>query len=325
VVVEIGLADAYHGVAFGDQGSTDHQFHAVWGLRWFERDGDAQASEDAPRMLFKGVRFQDETQRKRTLEGLRELDLGSVWFKLCREGLIKLARGVADQLHSQDQPQTGIVQRDQTVAWSGQPPSAGTRLTRRRAKGKVFNASGAPLGTYFSRKETLALDQLGRCDPGDELTFDAHSAGPLVGLLPLDLEPQGPGFLRPEWARARLAELLLKAKPMALTFINSVNDSNWGPEGRYLRLKVDTFSIAPQGDLLNLGAAWRFRYYQGPFDPTTEPVSKLGFQRNAPLPSGRPYQPDDLGGAALEFQRTSLEELLRRANTHGLLEALTKE
>lgn len=324
VRVEIGLADIYYGTMPGEMGSTDHYFNVTWALRWFERDGEGGEGEGSGRLLFKGVEFHREQSALRTKTGLRELDLDSAWFNLCRNGIIRIAKLVADRIRPAQVSRRGVVNATHKVTWQGQAPDPNSRLSLRRAMGVIRNKEGKDLGTYFGKEEPITLAKVDRCDPGDEIRVLSGSKGPLVTLLPLDL-PEGPGLLRQEWIQSRLADLLLKALPMELDFHDTLpTGPGESDQTRYLRLRVDTLRVEPQPNAMNLGGTWRLRLYKGTYDSQGEPVFKLGLRREGPVPFGQASMPRDTGSAVLGYQNSALDELIKRT-TPGLKEALSKE
>ena len=327
VRVELGIANAYYGTAPGEQGSLDHSFHVVWALRWFEKSADSEDGEEGGRLLFKGVEFHSERIAVRTKPGLRELDLDSVWFNLCRNGIIRISKLVTERLRPAVTARKGLVQSGGKVAWPGQQaPAPHTRLLWRRAQGVVRNQAGKDLGTYFGKGERIPFQKIDRCDPGDELLFDSVTTGPLVSFLPIDF-PEGPGHLKTDWLRARLATQLLKAMPMELEFLGP-NERAGSKDPLFLKLRIDSLTEEALGDSLKLGGTLRLRLYKGnakgEFDAQLEPLFKLGLGRSGPFPLGLPYQPGNAGEALLTFQNLALDELVKRATT-GLTQALSKE
>ena len=311
-VVEIGLLNAYHGRSAGDNGGTDHTFRAQWGVRWFEWDAERRV------LVFKGAEFLPEQKAVRTKPGLRELDLASVWFNLCRNGIIHAADKVSKRLRPAERLQFGQCQRSGAIRWTGAPPPATARITRRRSGGLVV-ANGVALGSYWGKPQALAPQERKQAQEGDLLQYDPGSCGPLAGLLPVDSgEPPMP--LASPWIQARLATLLGKALNVDLVFgePGSVQCPQW------LRLKVDAATVADQGSTLKLGATWRLRLYRSPFDPAAEPAFKLGLQQSLPVPLEPGLRPVDLGSAAQAFQGIALDELMKRALGQGLAPALSQ-
>ena len=311
-VVEIGLLNAYHGRAAGENGGTDHTFRAQWGVRWFEWDAERKV------LVFKGAEFLPEQKAVRTKPGLRELDLASVWFNLCRNGIIHAAEKVGKRLRPAERLQFGQGQRSGEILWAGAPPPATARITRRRSAGRV-EADGVFLGNYWGKPQTLAPQERRQAQAGDQLQYDPGSCGVLAGLLPVDIA-EAPMPLSSPWIQARLAALLGKALNVDLVLGEpaTVSCPQW------LRLKVDTPTLEPQGNALKLGAAWRLRLYRGGYDPAAEPAFKLGLMHSVPVPMEPGLRPADLGTASQAFQAVALEELMKRALGQGLAPALSQ-
>jgi len=318
LLVEIGIADAYHGTFPGEQGATDHRFLVTWGVRWFERGED----KDDP-LIFRGVHYLTEEKRVRTLEGVRDLDLSSIWFNLCRNGIIKLAKEIEGGIHRARSTGRGVAQGGGKVAWAGAAPGPGRRLERLRAQGEVRSQAGKSLGTYFARPERLSAQDLGRCDRGDEIRFDPGDKPRVQFLLP-DLGPRVD--LAPQWFQAGLAARVEKLSPMDLVLLEGTAPSGTDlPDTPYLRLRVEAPVAESQGAGVKAGHTYRLRLYPRPFDAETEPAFKLGLAHSGVYPSSAPYRPEDTRSAALAEAHAALDELVKRAATSGLTQALPKE
>jgi len=312
LVVELGLINAYHGRAAAENGATDHAFRAQWGLRWFERDAERNV------LIFKGAEFLPEQTAVRTKPGLRELDLASVWFNLCRNGLIRLAEQVSKRMKPGESLVRGTGQGGGKITWSGAPPPAAARLTWRRNQGTVM-AGGKVLGPYLTKAQALKAEELAKVGKGDEVVYDPGASGSLAGFLPVDL-PSSPLPLESPWIQARLAQALIKATNVDLVFAEAPS----AELPQWLRLKVDTVTAETTPDALKLGAAWRLRLYRGAYDPSAEPAFKLGLLQPLAVPLDAAMRPPDGGTAALALQAVALEELSKRAIMQGLPKALSQ-
>jgi|GEM_PF-2315165 hypothetical protein len=321
LLAQIGIADSYHGTSPGEDGVVDHRFHVTWAVRWFGRQ-DADGDEGGAPLVFRGVQFQSEDRTVRTKPGLRELDLSSVWFNLCRDGVIKLAKAIESGLQPMGRQGRGLAQGGGKVAWQGPPPGLRAQLTLHPFKGSVVNRDGKVLGSYFGKAETLSTKQLDRCAAGDEITFTSGNRGPLVGVLPPDLAP---GVrLKPVWAQASLAARAAKIGPMQLVLLDDPGaPAPAGKDGALLRLRVDTPVCAPRGEAVMLGHTYRFRVYTGSYDPQGVPAIKpVGLQHSGLYPAGAPYLPAALGAAALAEQNAALDDLCKLLPNPGLYQAL---
>jgi len=312
LVVEIGLVNGYHGRVVGENASTDHTFRAQWGVRWFERDAERGV------LVFKGAEFLPEQTAVRTKRGLRELDLASVWFNLCRNGIIRVAENVGKRLHAGASSQRGTGQGGGKITWAGAPPPATARLTWRRNLGQVKSGS-KELGAYWSKPQALGAQDLAKVSRGDEVQYDPGACGPLAGFLPVDISDSSVPMASP-WIQARLATLLTKAMNVDLVFGEPASTSC----PQWLRLKVDTITSEAQGPALKLGAAWRLRLYRGTYDPNAEPAFKLGLLHSVPVPMDATLRPTDLGTASIALQTVALEELSKRAIGQGLPQAISQ-
>ena len=324
LILEVGLAGAHHGSSLGEQGAVDHRFHLTWAVRWFARQQGSESAGGTDLVTFRGLQFQSEEKTVRTKEGLRDLDLSSVWFNLCRQGVIKLAMRLESSLHPPENLIQGVAQGSGKVAWSGPPPPSLTKLKWRRLRGMVRDPKGKELGGYFDPPVPLNIAELNRCAAGDEVSYMAGPAATLVGVLPPDL---GPGVqLEPHWLQAALAAQVAKTCPIDLVLLDDANAlAPAGENGSLLRLRVDTPASESQGPAVKLGAAWRLRVYTGSYDPQTEPAFKLGVMHSGVYPVGAPYQPADINDAALADQDLALDELIKRSTTQGLTKAILKD
>jgi len=312
LVIEIGLVNTYHGRSAGENGGTDHVFRAQWGVRWFERDSERNV------LVFKGAEFLPEQKAVRTKQGLRELDLASVWFNLCRNGIIRVADQVSKRLSPAQRTVHGLGQGGGKIAWSGAQPQATARLTWRRNQGNV-KVDGKDLGIYWSKTQSIGASDLSKVGKGDEVLFDPGSCGPLAGFMAVDIADSRVPMASP-WIQARLANALSKAMNVDLV-LGDIADTSCP---QWLRLKVDTITAETTADALKLSAAWRLRLYRTPYDSAAEPAFKLGLQHATPVPTDVAVRPADLGNASLAFQAVALEELSKRAVAQGLSQAISQ-
>lgn len=319
VEVEIGVVDAHYATRQDGGGATDHLLRVVWGLTWYQRESE----EGGPGpLILRGTEFQTEEKVFRTKEGLRELDQGSIWFTLCRNGLINLAgrfqrAWLARPRHGQH-VQKGVVQLGGQVQWQGLPPKPGTKLAWIHPEGTVRDAQGRDLGPYFQPHSSLVWPDFSGASQGDELSFKA-SGLPTVGLLMPDA-PEANMLLPVRWIQAAFAaqithtaglDIVLQVQPEEPTRCESD-----------LRLKVDTcFLDRTRG----VGATWRLRVYRDGYAPEKEPRWKLGLGHALPFPPSDGYQPMDAVQLGLALQESAFTELIKRSTQHGLIQAITLE
>ena len=320
VVVDIGMPDACYGTAPAEKGATDNRFNVIWGVRWAQRQGDLDAAGRATQ-LFKGVEFMSEHKLFRTKPGMRELDLSSLWFNLCRDGLIKLARAVEAGIRPSEKAHVGLAKGGGQVAWNGAPPPPNTTLKWRKFQGQVRGPGGRDLGTYYSRPESLAVADLGRCDAQDELSYNAGSSGPLVVVVPPEVQPGS--WLQAPWAQARLAAQVARLAPMEIMVVDDPSELPMdSAEPKFLKLFVEGLSAEAAGPVAKLGGVWRLRLYPKETFPGGEPLVKVGLKyahSNDLLAA--PYLPGDFGAAELAYQVPALDELLKTATAKGLSQA----
>ena len=313
IVVEIGLVNAYHGAGAGENGGTDHVFRAQWGVRWFERDAERNV------LIFKGAEFIPEQTAVRTKRGLRELDLGSVWFSLCRNGIIRTADAVGKRLQPAERTVRGLGQGGGKIAWSGAAPGANARITWRRNQGQVKAADGKDLGIYWAKAQSLNVQDLSKVGKGDEVRFEPNACSPLAGFMAVDTAGSNLAGDSP-WLQARLANALLKSLNADLV-LGTTPDASCP---QWLRLRVDNPTMEPTADALKVGGTFRLRLYRSPYDPNGEPAFKLGLQQTTPVPQPSGIRPADQGTALLAFQAVALEELSKRAIAQGLSQAISQ-
>ena len=208
--VEVGLVDTYHGVSRPGNGAVDQLFRARWAFAWFERMEDGS-------QRFRGSRFLSEETTVRTKAGVKELDAGSIWFNLCRNGLIKLTGQVLAEIkpHPTDLVlHQGRVEPNGTVNWDLKPGRS-RRLNWLRPMGEVKDAAGHSLGRYLRPLGSLTLAEA-KPEPGDEFQYRSSPQDPAVaGLLLPDLA-ETDWLLPPRWLQSLLASRLIKAAPIDL-------------------------------------------------------------------------------------------------------------
>ncbi|NWJ41881.1 MAG: hypothetical protein HXX12_13035 [Geothrix sp.] len=319
VEVEIGVVDAHHATRVEAGGATDHLLRVVWGLAWYQRE-----SEDGEpgRLILRGTEFQTEEKVFRMKEGLRELDLDSIWFSLCRNGLINLSgrfqkAWLVRPKHGQH-AHKGVVQAEGKVQWLGLSPKPGTKLAWIHPEGAIRDAQGRDLGPYFQPNSSLVWPDLGRASQGDELSFRAGGL-PTVGLLIPDV-PETIALLPARWIQAALAAQLSRAAGLDIVLQDRPGEATQCESD--LRLKVDTPFLDPSR---GVGATWRLRVYRDGYTPEKEPRWKLGLGHALPYPPTDGYRPLDATHLGLVLQESSLTELIKRSTQQGLIQAITLE
>jgi hypothetical protein len=325
IEVELGLMDAYHGQRPGlSPGSKEQLYRAEWGLAWFERP-----EKEGP-AFFRGEAFLPESKAVVTKDGVREFDTASLWFKVMRDGLVRMAETTRSRLPV---PRSGLgtwyhtmVPASGLVAWN-HPPVSGNFLEWRRPGGVVLSESGKVLGTYFRKMGTIKAGQStgANLQPGDELTYlEVGSEHSQYSIGPIDRS--GSDWMLPSrWLQILLANELSKVVPADYELTGSGPDI---PGTRFIVLKVESFPIQADVNEINLRINWRMRVFDGPPTAEASPLFKAGLARSshaAQSEGQRPLNPSNTGALSIEVQHTDVVEFIRFALTKGLREALSKE
>jgi hypothetical protein len=322
LIVEIGLLDSFHGTVPVETGGTDHYFRAVWGVAWYE------CSEGDRARVFRGFQTHEQATQVRTKPGVRELDTASIWFTLCRNGLIRLAEKVRPEIKPRlgGNPQLHVAKMLPTGRLGGtQQPSSAATLTWFRPMAEVRDLRGQSLGFYGKRMGTLTLSSLGKASPNDELRYFAGGEDqPRIRMLTPEI-PTNSWLMTPRWMQVTFASMLAKVAPV--DFVIEEEGTAPFPLSILLRISNPSFAIEPGG--IRAGAEWRVRLYRNGYrDQGQEPEWKAGVAFALPVPWSGPGQsktPKDLSAGALLVQRLALEDLQQRSTTQGLVKALTKE